>query len=921
MECLSFCREHWYNVVSVKKHSHLTTHDSRFTPHDSRFTPHDFTIFPYLSLFLCIFLSRNGRYRTYMNFKAVRLFGVGIIVLLLGLPAFAQNTKGDRPTPTPRESRFKTPKKTKQSRPSSWRAKRKGDRPGRAVLPQPPPTQRRESAGRPILPNVSRSPSPGKSDRAWKGDLTGRRIAPRPATSRAKNVYPQPDNTNYSSTRSVKQMLRENRNPNVRRVQKMQDRSDEPRVGRPIRPTFHKTRPQRSERAWRGDITGRRIRAGSSDHLRPPAGESARRITGSQPPRKRGARVAPPSISGRAGSVSQERRFFVNIPSRSAGQRRSQMALYQLNRHYRKSGPAHRGRQIAPRSASAQYLARRSTNVWAHFPRPKRKGERAFTRDLAGNPLRTKNYQTPRPPLLNPTLQTRRPGSDRPYRGPAAGSHVSRTQSGRAWLGDIAHRAIRGGFRSKKGEPRAGSPIFGGGPGPEDRRVGRYQGNIRGGRRPVEDQGEGYTGNIRSSRQQKGGGSISGGWNNKGMPIRGRMPGRGADRIDYSGNIRAGKRFPREQGEEYTGNIRRDKRAFKDQGEEYTGNIPLWRKAPRDQGEEYTGNIRFRKPAKGGGSLSGKHWSNNDTPIQVRTPKGRGAGVGGYQGNIKARRKELNDQGEEYTGNIRARRRVFSNQGEDYTGNIRSQRRVFQEQGEEYAGNIRVQRPFKGGGSVSGRLWNNHERPIEGRAYARQTHISRYAGNTKARRPDKGGGSVSGETWNNNETAIEGRKYDGLTKLSRFSGQTKVSRNRYGKNQSAADEAIPVVKASDETRKAGSYSSGVRRDWDYIRNPSSADDAQKTREPGRAFARAGDFHGNIKVKKFDLFKSSDLHPDAQFVKINKNNVPEEKDMITNFKLWWARLFRKAETQPSHLKENDKDRKPRYDKGESGLWYD
>src|SRR5690606_39189261 len=141
---------------------------------------------------------------------------------------------------------------------------------------------------------------------------------------------------------------------------------------------------------------------------------------------------------GRAGSVSQERRFLVNIPSRSAGQRRSQMALYQLNRHYRKSGPAHRGRQIAPRSASAQYLARRSTNVWAHFPRPKRKGERAFTRDLAGNRLRTKNYQTPRPPLLNPTLQTRRPGSDRPYRGPAAGSHVSRTQSGRAWLGDIA---------------------------------------------------------------------------------------------------------------------------------------------------------------------------------------------------------------------------------------------------------------------------------------------------------------------------------------------------------------------------------------------------------------------------------------------------------------------------------------------------
>ena len=53
--------------------------------------------------------------------------------------------------------------------------------------------------------------------------------------------------------------------------------------------------------------------------------------------------------------------------------------------------------------------------------------------------------------------------------------------------------------------------------------------------------------------------------------------------------------------------------------------------------------------------------------------------------------------------------------------------------------------------------------------------------------------------------------------------------------------------------------------------------------------------------------------------INKNNVPEEKDMLTNLKLWWARLFKKSETQPDHLKE--KGGKPRYDKGEAGLWYE
>ena len=73
------------------------------------------------------------------------------------------------------------------------------------------------------------------------------------------------------------------------------------------------------------------------------------------------------------------------------------------------------------------------------------------------------------------------------------------------------------------------------------------------------------------------------------------------------------------------------------------------------------------------------------------------------------------------------------------------------------------------------------------------------------------------------------------------------------------------------------------------------------------------------MKKFDLFGKRGLHPDAQFVKTNKNNVAGEKDAFTNFRLWWARLFKKNETQPDHLK--DKGHKPRYDKGEQGMWND
>jgi hypothetical protein len=237
-----------------------------------------------------------------------------------------------------------------------------------------------------------------------------------------------------------------------------------------------------------------------------------------------------------------------------------------------------------------------------------------------------------------------------------------------------------------------------------------------------------------------------------------------------------------------------------------------------------------------------------------------------------------------------------------------------------YSGDVRARRPEKGGGSVSGKLWNNNEQAIEGKAYVGQTRISRYSGNIRAKRPEKGGGSVSGQLWNNDEKAIAVRPPKEMEERN-FKGNVKVARGSYARNPNSADGSLPHLKASAVSLKAGQHTRGVKRDWDYIKNPSAADEAQRKREPGRAFAQSADFQGNIRLKKFDLFGKSDLHPDARFVKLNKNNVDEEKDMFTNFRLWWARLFRKAETQPDHLKEKDNDRKPRYDKGEAGLWYE
>lgn len=269
-----------------------------------------------------------------------------------------------------------------------------------------------------------------------------------------------------------------------------------------------------------------------------------------------------------------------------------------------------------------------------------------------------------------------------------------------------------------------------------------------------------------------------------------------------------------------------------------------------------------------------------------------------------------------------------------------------------FSGNVRARRPEKGGGSVSGKLWNNKEHPIIVRHPKNGGREALFQGNIRGHRPEKGGGSVSGKLWNNNEEPIvsklplnddtqglqvkvKRRPYvknknsadEALLKLKPTDAtfqagelQVKVKQREYGKKPHAAEGAMPGIKPTKATVKASEYARSMKRNWDYVRNPSSSEDALKTREPGKAFARASAYQGNIKMQKFKLFaKNKELHPDTKFIKLNKNNVDDERDMLTNFKLWWARLFKKQDTQPDHLKE--KGRKPRYDKGEAGMWND
>jgi hypothetical protein len=397
-----------------------------------------------------------------------------------------------------------------------------------------------------------------------------------------------------------------------------------------------------------------------------------------------------------------------------------------------------------------------------------------------------------------------------------------------------------------------------------------------------------------------------------------------------------------------------------------------------EQGLRYQGNIKTFRPEKGGGSVSGRLWNNNNQSIPVRAPGRASMGIGTYRGHLKQ---------EELKG--------------------------FTLQGLAYRGNIRTKRPEKGGGSVSGKLWNNKENPIPGRQPGKsgmmiagfrgtfkpyelkpgmQPQGEEYRGSIKARKPEKGGGSVSGKLWNNNEQPIQGktpgknafamRDYRGknrqpdyvqnpnASKASMLKQepdkttfdvdglQTRVKRGYDPeRNPHSVRDALMGKPPEKSSVRASEYSRVMKRYWEYASNPRSspyalkgiaperpwyraghfsgrikrpayvhapnaAREALKVLPPGKANARIGDYQGNVRMKKYDLqkiFGNPDMHPDSQFANSRNDNVKGERTLMMNVKLLWGKLFRKNETQPTSVKE--KTGRPRYDKREDGLWYD
>ncbi|MBX2913428.1 MAG: hypothetical protein M9954_01865 [Cyclobacteriaceae bacterium] len=839
----------------------------------------------------------------------MKTIGPFVVLVCFSLPGLAQNTKGDRPIPNQkqvREARFKTFKKRKRiktrdisgrrlrtlNKSSASRANRGWEQPdtyrGRDRA-------KTDKAARP-RGRIFDTP-PSDRSRAWKGDISGHKIRIQSEKSRSarSNVFPQ-------------------RGPFVNNPSK-KPRARPKVYQRTASGAFPVRRvPQDRQRAWKGNI--------------------------------KGGPVGTPSRSGRYKKVYPQSGRFVNHSSKSGRDiQRAYPNESKIKRAAKRESPSRRGKRgsVFPHTRSGPFIMRGKKNVyWGKFS----KGEKPYKGDITGRPVRMRNFRSVPAGLVGrDSLKFfgRRPRGDKAYRGRAGG-----------------------GWGSVRGRNKNLAPLPPRAPGIGADGV-NYSGRFRRGElSPVfSRQGTGYPGNLKSRRRAKGGGSVSGKrWNNNGTPIPVRTP-RNTGIAGFSGTFRRGELSPgfSKQGIGFAGNIktrRPEKGGRSVSGKRWNNNgTPIPVRTPRNaaiagfsgtfkrgeispgfskQGIGFAGNIKTRRPEKGGGSVSGKVWNNNGTPIPVRTPKD--TGIAGFSGTFR--------------------------RGEISPG--------FSKQGAGFAGNIKTKRPEKGGGSVSGKVWNNNGTPIPGSTPSNNAKkAAGYPGNyklfdlkpsrvyqgeaftgyIKAKKPKKGGGSISGDMWNNNEAPIDVRVpprdakaagYAGNIRLARLRRnyiqnpnassasikkqrpdktsyevaglQVKVKQGDYRNKPHAVKGALPGVAPSRSTVKASEYARGMKMNWNYKHNPNSAQDALMGRAPDKAYARIGDYQGNTKMKKYG---GGRLHPDAQFAHGHRNNVKEERTILMNIRLMWAKLFKKSDTQPDHLK--DRERRPRYDKREKGLWYE
>lgn len=885
--------------------------------------------------------------------------GVTALVFFSFVAAEAQNTKGDKPATG--RSIFRIPKL--KSKKKGGDKAYTGDVSGRRIR-----TKNKSSAVRAIQtvpPTAGRKPSGDRPYRVASGNRS--RVRSRTAEASRNNVYPK-DYTNFFNPHSKP---RDNQRPysNARAVGRaaaMGTKRQPPGRKRIITPrsasrsfvtrgrkNVYWGKFRKGEKPITTDISGRTLRA-KNFHTPGlgviPAGEVYKRK------QKRGDQPFKGTFS----------HGYVTTPKST--------------RPWRGDLSGHAIRTKSPKVSqeAGKFFERRKLSI-----SNKRRG---LSKPLPGSGLARRR---PQDRISNQPIPGTLPG----YSTYLIGKGIQRTRGRKTFT--QGNRSASRGF-TNNGQPIARKP-----PGMGARFVDRFQGFSKGGVKAFNTDGYSFSGNLKGRRPLKGGGSISGrARNNGGSPITVKGPGVGGGFVDiYRGNIKAQR--PLKGGGSISGRSRNN------------GGQPITVKGPGIGGrfvDIYRGNLKAQRPLKGGGSISGRSRNNGGQPITVKGPGIGGRFVDIYQGNLKTHRplkgggsisarprdnggRPIDVKGpgmggrfvDVYQGNIKFKRQpkgggsisghwnnggrpiivksptgIQSKNVDRYQGFIKGGIKSFSTAGANYQGDLKGHKPLKGGGSVSGKLWNNHEKPIDGKAYAPEsrkitvfrgdTKQSHYIRNPNAKeealkkiRPSKATNLVGdlqvrikSEGYKRNPNAKE----EALKKIRPGKStylvgdlQVKTKARDYARNKLSSKDALKGESNGRNSLRAIEYSGRIKQLWvrtfgneqdvsgrllrkPYVRNPHSKKEALMVRAPGKAYARIKDLQVNIKMIKPH---GRNFHPDSKYAHSLRDNVKHERTFLMTLKLKWTKLFKRNDTQPASVKQ--KVRRPRYDPKERDLWKD
>ncbi len=721
-----------------------------------------------------------------------------------------------------------------------------------------------------------------KGERARTGDISGRRRIRQQATRSAPRLtYPQPNPYTGRKIKTEKQRAKPNRQI-VRSVRTSPQpafsrKNQRQGVPRPVAPPpkiktkrkvyRYKDRPVADEKASTRDIAGRKLRTKNKNSARPITG--GRTLSNVNPyigrkklkegerfgkaaTRQPQPRTTPPPPPNKYARDKRYGRYkdhrskrtptvVLAAPVRSQTQPTGKGEKPRFGKKYRKKSVRTTARQperaypprVAPVSAVRRKRPYRQPNTYKYKDKRFAR-ERAFKGDIAGRPLRKRNYRSPRPDNIGSGYV--------PYYGRVApAGKPARVAAGAPRNTVRARWNNQGQPLPRKYGPGAVSGYRGKTPlgaigGISVGKESRYTGNIKAKKlRRYGPSGVGaYSGTIKARKPLQGGGSISRHWNNNGQPLMRKGRSNAAIAISgFSGKQRSpGKGRP---GPGPEGN--------------YRGTVPLRNMRSYGRGPEglYAGNLKARKPLQGGGSIS-RHWNNNGQPLMRKGRSNAAIAISGFSGKQRSPGKPRSAPGPEGL----------------------------------YAGNIKARKPLQGGGSIT-RHWNNNGQPLmrKGRSNAaiaisgfsgKQRSPGKprsapgpeglYAGNIKARKPLQGGGSKT-RHWNNNGQPLmrKGRSNAAIA-ISGFSGKQRSP----GKPRSAPG---PESSYTGTYRTAGAPVKGggsITRHWNNKGKPlaqaprskaavAAANFRGRYRAPApgdRAAGPKGQYSGNRKLKRKEI---------------------------------------------------------------------